>query len=447
MPFIPTTDENRKEMLKIIGVSEFEELLQNIPDEIRFNGEYSLPEPLSEHEVTVLLKKLAESNGNTGNNSCFLGGGAYDHFIPAAVGHITSRPEFYTAYTPYQAEVSQGTLQAVYEFQSMICELTGMEAANASMYDGASALAEAALLCSNHKRRPEILISKSVHPFYRQVVQTYCHRSGVKLIEIDIDNGTTDLELLEKKVADSTAGVLVQHPNFFGNLEPVHEIADIAHNAGALFSVSVDPVSLGVLAPPSEYGADIVTGEAQGLGNALGFGGPYIGMFAVAKPLIRKMPGRIAGITADSEDRRGFVLTLQTREQHIRREKATSNICTNEQLCALAATVYLSLMGKEGIKTVASMCVQKSHYMADQLSSLKGVELMFSHPYFKEFAVRLPVPAQDVIDHMKKSNIFAGIDLARFDYSIDNGLLIAVTEKRSKREIDTYVKVLSDFIS
>ncbi|RKY80864.1 aminomethyl-transferring glycine dehydrogenase subunit GcvPA [candidate division KSB1 bacterium] len=446
MPFIPTTEENRRQMLKTIGVTDFDQLLQSIPEQIRFKDDYNLPDPLSEYEVTKLLKSIAEKNKHTSNSVCFLGGGAYDHFIPAAVVHIVSRPEFYTAYTPYQAEVSQGTLQAIYEYQSMICDLTGMDVANASMYDGASALAESALLSSNHKRRQEILISKSVHPYHRQVVKTYCHRSGIVLKEIDIKNGVTDLEKLEQSITDNCAGVLVQHPNFFGSLEPVDEISEIVHKEGAIFTVSVDPISLGVLAPPSEYGADIVTGEAQVLGNALGFGGPYVGIFAATKELIRKIPGRIAGITQDSQGRRGFVLTLQTREQHIRREKATSNICSNEQLCALAATVYMALMGKKGIPAVANLCVQKSHYLAEKLTGISGVEPLFEAPFFKEFAVKLPVPAKEIIDKMKEKDIFAGIDLSRFDYNVDNALLIAVTEKRTKEEMDQFAEILSEIV-
>jgi len=447
MPFIPTTEENRREMLKTIGVSDFEELLNTIPEEIRFKGDYNLPEPLSEYEVTKLLKEIAQKNLHSGNSVCFLGGGAYDHFIPAAVGHIVSRPEFYTAYTPYQAEVSQGTLQSIYEYQSMICALTGMDVANASMYDGASAFAEAALLSSNHTRRTDILISKSVHPYYRKVVKTYCHRSGINLKEIEIKDGITDIEKLESALTDNCAGVLIQHPNFFGSLESVREIAELTHKAGALFTVSVDPISLGILAPPGDYGADIVTGEAQVFGNAMGFGGPYVGIFAATKALTRKIPGRIAGLTEDTEGRRGFVLTLQTREQHIRRERATSNICSNEQLCALAATVYMTLMGKQGIPSVANMSMQKAHYMSETLTKIDGIELLYKQPFFKEFAVKLPIPASEIIEKMKDKNIFAGIDLSIFDYDIDNSLLIAVTEKRTKQEIDNYAEILSEIVS
>jgi glycine dehydrogenase subunit 1 len=447
MPFIPTTESNRKEMLKAIGVSDFEELLESIPDEVRFKGELNLPNPLSEYEVTRLLEEIADRNCHAGKYVCFLGGGAYDHFIPAAVKHIIGRSEFYTAYTPYQPEVSQGNLQAIYEYQSMIAELTGMDAANASMYDGASALAEAALLVHAQTGRPDILISKGVHPFYRKVISTYCKGSGAVIKEVDLDQGITDLNRLKELVNEKTAGVLIQQPNFFGLLENVEEIEQIVHKTGGLYGVSVDPISLGLLKPPGEYDADVVTGEGQVLGNSLNFGGPYVGIFAVRKDLIRRLPGRLVGVTQDTEGRRGFVLTLQTREQHIRREKATSSICTNEQLCALASAVYLALMGKKGLPQVANLCLQKAHYLAQKLDAIDGLELMFPVPFFKEFAVRCSISPEKIISALQKEKIFAGIHLSRFDYGIKDGLLIAVTEKRTKAEIDHYCEVLEKVIS
>jgi len=447
MVFIPTTDENRKEMLETIGVSDFEELLEAIPEEARFKGDLDLPEPLSEYEVTKLLQEIANKNEHAGTHTCFLGGGAYDHFIPAAVGHVISRSEFYTAYTPYQPEVSQGNLQAIYEYQTMVANLTGMDVANASMYDGASALAEASLLAQAQLRREKILVSKTVHPFYRKVVGSYCRRSGVCQEEVGIEGGMTDLNELKAEIDDQTAGVLIQHPNFFGNLEEVEEIGKIIHDAGGLFIVSADPISLGVLQPPGAYGADVVTGEGQAMGNPLNFGGPYVGIFAVKQPLIRRLPGRLVGVTQDTQGRRGFVLTLQTREQHIRREKATSAICTNEQLCALASTVYMALMGKQGLPTVANLCLQKAHYLAKRLEEIDGIDLLFSRPFFKEFAIKCPVPPKQIIAEMRKEKIFAGIDLGRFDYGIEDGLLIAVTEKRTKDEMDRYVEVLKKIVS
>ena len=442
MPYIPMTEENKKEMLKAIGVEKFEDLLCDIPEAIRFKGDLDLPQPMSELEVTNMIKSLAKQNASTATHTCFLGGGAYDHFIPAAIDHLISRSEFYTAYTPYQPEVSQGNLQAIYEYQSMIAELTGMDIANASMYDGASAIAEAVLLATNHTRRPKVLISKAVHPHYRQVIQTYCNRAGITLSEIDLSNGVTDLAQLETAIDNETAGVFVQQPNFFGSLESVKEIADLAHKANALLGVSVDPVSLGLLEAPGNLGADIVTGEGQGLGNALNFGGPYVGIFAVTKELIRKLPGRLAGVTEDKEGRRGFVLTLQTREQHIRREKATSSICTNEQLCALASAIYMSLIGKTGLQTVANLCLQKAHYLAEEINKIPGYHLYFEQPFFKEFAVKCPIKPQQIIDSLLEKNMLAGINLNRFDYGIEDGLLVAVTEKRTKEEMDQLVDTI-----
>jgi len=446
MPFIPTTENNRREMLEAIGVAAFEELLEAIPREVRFTGTLDIPDPLSEYEVTRLMEELASRNEHADEFACFLGGGAYDHFIPAAVGHILSRSEFYTAYTPYQPEVAQGNLQAIYEYQTMICELTGMDAANASMYDGASALAEAALLMNGHTGRQDVLISKTVHPFYRQVVNTYCNRAGILLREIPIKAGVTDSDILESQLSDKTAGVLIQNPNFFGLVEPADRMAAAVHDAGALFGVSADPISLGILKAPGDTGADLVTGEGQALGNPLNFGGPYVGIFAVKTPLMRRMPGRLVGVTRDTEGRRGFVLTLQTREQHIRREKATSSICTNEQLCALASAVYLALMGREGLPRVAGLCLQKAHYLADRLAGIPGVKLLFDRPFFKEFAIRTPVPPGKIIDALRKEKIFAGIDLGRFDYGIRDGLLIAVTEKRTREEMDRYAEGLRKLI-
>jgi len=439
MPYIPTTENNRKDMLESIGVSEFEELLAGLPTSARFEGDLDLPEPLSEYEVIKLLQSMADKNKSAGSALNFMGGGAYDHYVPAAVDHIISRSEFMTSYTPYQAEVSQGTLQAIYEYQTMIANLTGMDVANASMYDGGSALAEAALLAQNKTQKEEILISRSVHPHYRQVVKTYCHRSGIKVVEIPLKDGITDVEKLRDLAGDKTAGVLIQHPNFFGNLEEVETIETIVHETKGLLAVSVDPVSLGVLQPPGTYKADIATGEGQAFGNSLNFGGPYVGIFTTTTKLMRKVPGRIAGVTVDKKGERGFVLTLQTREQHIRREKATSAICSNQQLCALASTVYLALMGKEGVKTVAEYSLQKAHYLADQLCELPGVKLMFDRPFFKEFVISCPVSPQKILEALRKQNIFGGIELSRFDYGIDNGLLIAVTEKRTKEEMDVYV--------
>jgi glycine dehydrogenase subunit 1 len=438
-------EDDRRRMLAAVGCSSVEELFSSIPAEVR-SGELALSPGRSEEEVRREFWALAGRNVAPDCTASFLGAGVYRHVTPAVADALLQRGEFFTAYTPYQPEVAQGNLQAIYEYQTMICELTGMDAANASMYDGASALAEAALLMNGQTGREEILIPKTVHPFYRQVVRTYCHRAGIVLREIPMKAGVTDMEVLGSNLSDKTAGVLVQNPNFFGIVEPSDRMASLVHDAGGLFGVSVDPISLGVLKAPGDYGAALVTGEGQARGNPLNFGGPYVGIFAVKKPLIRRMPGRLVGVTQDAKGRRGFVLTLQTREQHIRREKATSSICTNEQLCALASAVYLSLMGKEGFPRVAELCLQKAHYLADALVQIPGVKLLFDQPFFKEFVIRTPIPPRQIIDAMRKEKIFAGINLSRFDYGIEDGLLVAVTEKRTREEMDRYAALLRKLI-
>jgi glycine dehydrogenase subunit 1 len=447
-PYIPNTERDRQEMLKRIGVSSFEELLASIPPEVRLRGTLRLPPPLSEMEVTSLLARMSEENRNADQYTSFLGAGVYDHFIPAAVNHIVSRPEFYTAYTPYQAEVSQGTLQAIYEFQSLICELTGMDISNASMYDGGSALAEAALMAIHHHRssgspRLGLVISAGVHPHYLKILRTYTRGLGAVIIPAGAPSGSTDLCQLEAALSDGTAAVLIQSPNFFGCLEDLAPIAQLAHKKGTILIVAVDPISLGILARPGDLGADIVVGEGQGLGIPMSFGGPLLGIMACRRDLRRLLPGRVVGATVDKEGRRGYVLTLQTREQHIRRERATSNICTNEALCALAATVYLSLMGKHGLKHVASLCLQKSHYLAERISATRGFSLRFSAPFFKEFVVRTPIPPREVLTRLLERSFFAGVDLGRFGIGLDDSLLLAVTEKRTREDLDRFADALA----
>ncbi len=445
MPFIPNTDADRKAMLERIGVKNFEELLRNIPDELRFKQDFSLPEPLSELEVLRAVQLKTQCNRSVADAISFLGGGAYDHFVPAAVGHISSRSEFYTAYTPYQPEVSQGTLQVIYEYQSMIAELMGMEVSNASLYDGGSALAEAALMAVAETGKKRILVSQGVHPHYRQIIKTYLHGQQITIDPIALDQGITSLADLKAKIDQQTAAVIIQHPNFLGNLEEVFDISPVVRAAQALFVTSTDPISLGLLEPPGSYDVDIATGEGQCLGNSLNFGGPYLGILASRLKFIRRMPGRIAGATVDTQGRRGFVLTFQTREQHIRREKATSNICTNQALIALNATVYLALMGKRGLQEVANLCLQSSHYLAAEIQKLRGFRLAFPAPFFKEFVVITPVAPAEIIDKLLPHNIYAGIDLSVFDYGLSHGLLIAVTEKRSKEEMDQFVEALKMF--
>ncbi|HVP37503.1 MAG TPA: aminomethyl-transferring glycine dehydrogenase subunit GcvPA [Terriglobales bacterium] len=446
MGYIPNTDDDQKLMLEKMGLRRFQDLLKDVPDSIRLKKELKLPKGISELELVQLLQDISLKNKGIDGLTSFLGGGAYDHFIPSVINHILLRSEFYTAYTPYQPEVSQGTLQSIYEYQTLICQLTEMEVANASMYDGASAVAETALMSLAETGRSEILVSSSLNPNYYRVLSTYCERGGIKIRKIDLKDGVTDLASLDSKISSKTAGFVVQSPSFYGLLEDVAEIEKKVHAAGALLTVVCDPISLAVLKTPGEYGADIAVGEGQPLGNSLNFGGPFLGFFACKQSLIRKMPGRIVGETVDSKGRRGYVLVLQTREQHIRREKATSNICTNEALCALAATVYLSLLGKNGLKKVAELCLQKSHYAAEQISKIDGFKLQFPGHFFKEFVVETPFPASRVIKLLLKKNILAGIDLSRFDRKLKNSLLVSVTEKRTKEEIDYLVECLKGIV-
>jgi len=445
MPFIPNTDEDRKKMLQEIGVKNFDELISDIPQELLLKNELNLPPAASEMEIAAELSEKSKRNLGCDDQILFVGGGAYDHYIPAAVDHIISRSEFYTAYTPYQPEVSQGTLQAIYEFQSMIAELTGMDVSNASIYDGGSALAESVLMSISETRKKKILLSKTVNPFYRDVISTYLRGQDVDMVLIDEKDGVTDLNSLSSLIDDRSAGVIVQHPNFFGCFENVHEIEAIAHEHGALYLTSNDPLSLAILEPPGAYGADIVTGEGQCFGNALNYGGPYLGLLATRNKYIRRMPGRVAGITDDKNGERGFVLTFQTREQHIRRDKATSNICTNQALNALAATVYLALMGRQGLEKVALTCLEKSHYLADRLNQLDGYKLKFDQPFFKEFAIQTPEDPDVIIRKLLSKNIHAGVNLSKFDYNHENLLLIAVTEKRTKEQLDLFVDNLKSF--
>ncbi len=443
-PYIPMTEDDRNEMLQRIGVSSFEELIREIPVEARFKGKLNLPEPLSELEVRKLLQEIADQNGRL---TVFAGGGAYDHYVPSIVFHIMSYPQFYTAYTPYQAEVSQGTLQAMYEYQSLICELFDMEVANASMYDGASALAEAALMSIRIRRkRNVVLYPENLNPLYKKVLLTYLHGQDDEPVEVryDRETGRLDLDDLRSKLNENVAGVLIQHPNFFGVMEDMPEIAKMVHEAGAALVVHVDPITLGVLAPPGEYGADIATAEGQPLGLPLAFGGPYLGVFASRFEYIRQMPGRISGKTIDAAGNTGFVMTLQTREQHIRRERATSNICSNQQLCALAVAVYLSTMGKAGIKEVAEQSFYRAYYLFDKLME-NGIEPAFKGTFFREFAVKTPIPASEVVDKMADKGILAGVPFSLFGMD-ENLLLIAVTEKRSKKEMDEYVKAFLEVV-
>jgi glycine dehydrogenase subunit 1 len=443
MDFVPCTDKDKEVMLKEIGVGGIEALLADIPQSLK-KFDLNLPKALSEMELVKELKSAAEKNVNVSEYTSFLGAGAYEHFIPSVVDHLSSRGEFATSYTPYQAEVSQGTLQAIYEFQSMICELTAMDVANASMYDGASALAEAAVLSIRHTDRHKVVISQAVHPEYREALKTYLQCLNIEIVEIPAIEGITDVDALSRTVDDDTASVLIQMPNFFGCLEEVDEIAKVAHKHGALFIACVNPISLGIIKPPGDYGADIAVGEAQGMGNPLYYGGPYIGFFAVKKELMRRVPGRIAGATTDVKGRRAFVLTLQAREQHIRRQKATSNICTNQALCALRTCIYLSILGKQGFTKLARLNLRKSHYAMEEICKLKGFEPLFNKPFFNEFAIRVTDgrTAQQINESLLKEKIIGGLDLSRFYPALKNSMLFCVTETKGKDDIDRLAAAL-----
>lgn len=445
--FTPHTTEDKKQMLEKIGVKSFDELISVIPDKLRFKGKLDLPEPMSELEIAKHCSDIANKNSNQKDFISFLGGGVYDHYVPALINHILLRSEFYTAYTPYQAEVSQGTLQAIYEYQSLICELFGMDVSNAGMYDGASAFAEACHMARSITKKNKILIADTIHPYYKKVIETYTHGLNIPIINCgceDVSSGRVDISHFEKMIDNDTAAVLVQHPNFFGILEPVKELAEIAHKNGALFIVCTDPISLGLLTPPGNYNADIAVGEGQALGISASNGGPLLGILTCRKDYIRMLPGRLVGQTTDIEGKTGYVLVLQTREQHIRRDKATSNICTNEALCALAATIYLSIMGRQGIKQVAQESYAKSHYLAKEIIKLNGFELAFNQPFFKEFVIKTELAPDYIISELLKENIFAGIDLSRFNDKWQNLMLVCATEKRTKHEIDKFIKLLKE---
>jgi glycine dehydrogenase subunit 1 len=442
MTWLTNSDADIREMLKAIGVENFEQLISAIPAELRFKGKLKIPPAVSELEVHSLLDALGKKNRL---GISFMGGGIYDHYIPALVDALIGRSEFYTAYTPYQPEVSQGTLQAMYEFQSMICELTQMDVTNASMYDGGSALAEAILLALAHTGRKKILLSGTLNYRYREIIDTYLQHHDSVLESVPLLNFQTDIRSLGKQINGNTAAVVIQHPNYFGFLEDVFTISEICRPHQVMFIVYYDPLSLGLLEPPGAYAADIAVAEGQVLGNRQNYGGPLVGLLSTRVELIRKIPGRLAGMTRDMEGKPGFVLTLQTREQHIRREKATSNICTNSGLMALANTVYLATLGKQGLKEVAQLCLQKSHYLATLLTTrLPGVELADTQPFFKEFTVKLPLATKKVLNVLRDAGIQGGIALDPLGYK--NHLLIAVTEKRSREEMDSYIKVLRKVI-
>jgi glycine dehydrogenase subunit 1 len=439
VPFLPNTDRDRQEMLKTIGVSSVEDLFQDVPAAVRF-PKLALPKPVSEMEVLAELNALAAKNCSTGACACFLGAGAYHHFVPSAIPFLIGRSEFSTAYTPYQPEVSQGTLQAIFEYQSLVAKLTGMEVVNASHYDGATAMAEAAMMAVNvsNGKRHKIILSPSIHPQYRQTLRTYLPGAVDKIIgDQDLNASLDDLKALLDR---DTACMIVQNPTFFGDLLDVSGLAEAVHACGALLVVVATPViSLGLLKTPGSYGADIVVAEGQPLGAGLNFGGPYLGIFASREALMRKMPGRLIGKTTDTQGRDGFVLTLSTREQHIRREKATSNICSNESLVSLTAAMYLAYMGKQGLRVVAEQCYHKAHYAAHQIGKLPGYQVVNRGAFFNEFTVQCPAPVAEINEALLKKGILGGYDLQKDYPTARNQMLVCVTEMNTRAQIDALV--------
>ncbi len=440
--YIPNTEADERLMLDSIGATSIEDLFVDIPKELRLDRKLNLGNPLSEIELSSHMKKLSKINKSAEDLVCFLGAGAYDHYIPSIVNHLAKRSEFYTAYTPYQPEISQGTLQIIFEYQTMISSLTGMDVSNASMYDGATACVEAAMMAVESTRRSSIIVSKTVHPEVRKVLKSYMKFRDVEVVEVDMLDGVTDSDKLKSIIGSGTAGVIVQNPNFFGIVEDFTEIEKITHEKKALLIDYVDPISLGILKSPVECGADIVVGEGQSLGNSLSFGGPYLGFLATNSKLMRKMPGRIVGQSEDVDGKRAFVLTLQAREQHIRRYKATSNICSNQGLNALMAAIYMTTMGKSGIKEVAEQCAQKSHYALKQLTKNGNFKPLFDKPFFKEFAVTSATESSKVNQELLKNHILGGYELEKDYPELKNGLLLCVTEKRTKAQIDKLSNVM-----
>lgn len=443
MSFVANTSEQRAEMLKVCGVGSVDALFSCIPDGLRARS-FRIPPARSEMEVLRSLTALGDSNYSHLTN--FIGGGYYDHFIPAAVGALVSRSEFYTAYTPYQPELSQGTLQAIYEYQTDICRLTGMEVANASVYDGGTALYEACQMALHATGRPRVVVDGGVNPVYRKMLYTYTANLSIEFSEIPVTHGQSDRQHIFEALNDRTAAVILQNPNFFGVMDDHGDIVKHCHARGILVIQSVYPVAMALLKTPGEMGVDIATGEGQSLGIPLSFGGPYLGFMATTRELVRRMPGRLVGRTVDREGRQAFVLTLQAREQHIRREKATSNICTNQALCALRAHIHLSLLGKEGLKEVARLCHAKSEYAKGRFQNVKGVRVMLSSPTFNEFTLRLPMDAGEVAGMLVEQGIAPGLPLGRFYKGMEPYLLVAVTEKRTKHEIGIFAEKLEEVL-
>jgi len=447
MNFVPHTDAEREEMLARIGVRDVKELFEAVPAAYRF-PKVGLPEPVSELEIMAELREMSEANADLQHYPCFLGAGAYNHYVPSVVDHILSRSEFYTAYTPYQPEVSQGTLQSIFEYQTMICALTGMEVSNASHYDGATAMAEAVIMAvsASRGRRKKIILSPTIHPEYRETVRTYTQGMGLTVIgDETLDN---DLPALRNMVDDQTACLIVQNPDFLGRIVNLEGLADAVHAHKALLVAACDPISLGMFKPPGAFDADIVLGEGQSLGSPLSFGGPYLGFFTCKKTLVHRMAGRLVGQTVDTKGETGYVLTLATREQHIRRERASSNICTNQGLNVLAAAVYMAALGKRGLSQVAQLCYHKAHYAAQSIAKLDGYEIDLATPFFKEFVVQCPRPVSEINEMLLEDyGILGGYDLGRAYPDLDAHMLLCVTEMNTVGQIDELVEALEEVAS
>jgi len=449
VPYVPLTEKDREKILDSIGVKDFDALLEGLPKGLRFNGDLDIAPGMTEQDLTRHLQAMANENRSVGSLVSFLGAGAYNHYIPSTVDSLVSRSEFFTSYTPYQPEISQGTLQAVFEYQTLIAQLTGMEVSNASLYDGASATAEAVLMARRITKRGKTQVSSALHPSYRETINTYLGASADDVIEVPFcaESGATPLPAVLERVTDETACLVVEHPNFFGSLEELEELAAALHEKGALLIVVVtEPLSLAILNPPGRVGADIVVGDGQSFGNALNYGGPYVGFMAIREKFLRQMPGRVVGATLDDEGRSAYCLTFATREQHIRRERATSNICTNQGLVTLTALIYLTSLGREGLKKLARINLSVAAYLKERLCEIKGVTPTFTSPTFNEFAIRLPVETEEALCKLKKKGFIGGLELSRYYPAMKDCLLICVTEMNSKADMDSFCDALAEVL-